>query len=355
MLARDPEIQALVAALAASPWVGLDTEADSLHAYPEKLCLLQLSHADGDVIVDPLASASLGPLLDHLAGREVILHGADFDLRLLRRVHGFVAARVFDTAIAAQLLGRPRHGLRDLVREELGVTLHKGPQRANWSRRPLSPKLLAYAIDDTRYLKPLRDRLGDALDERGRRGWHRESCERLVKACAAPRIVDPEEAWRIKGSARLDRRALAALRELWRWREAEALRLDRPPYFVLRHEALLEIAERAARGDRQLPGAVQARVRRALDEALERALALPIDALPERPSPVRPPQLPGAVLRRIEALRARRDRRAADLQIEPALIASKSEITALAEDWERGVEAMMTWQVELLAERAATS
>lgn len=352
MLADDPEIQALVADLQASPWVALDTEADSLHAYPEKLCLLQLSHAGGDALVDPLApaaGASLAPLLEHLAGRELILHGADFDLRLLRRTRGFVAARIFDTAIASQLLGRPRHGLRDLVRDLLGVDLHKGPQRADWSRRPLSEKLRAYAIDDTRYLSPLRDHLDAALGELGRRSWHREACDRLVTICAVPRAADPELAWRIKGSARLGPRALAALRELWRWREAEALRLDRPPYFVQSHEVLLEIAERAGRGDLALPAVVKARDRQALAEALERALALPTEALPGRALAGRPPPLAAAIVRRIEALRARRDARAGDLGIDPSLIASKAEIAALAEDWERGAAAMMTWQAELLA------
>jgi len=349
MLASETEIHELIDALRGSPWIALDTEADSLHAYPEKLCLIQLSHAGGDVLVDPLMSSSLAPLLDHLAGRTLILHGGDFDLRLLRRCRGFVAAEIFDTAIAAQLLGRPRHALRDLVSELLGVQLHKGAQRADWSRRPLSEQMIAYAQNDTRYLSPLRDQLAAQLRERGRLSWHGEACARLVKACARASAPDPARAWRIKGSATLGPRALAALRELWGWREAEALRLDRPPYFVLSHELLLAIAERAGRGDGvgELP-MIRSRQRVELEAAVARAAALPEAALPERERPERPPRPGAELVRRCEALRQRRDLRAAELEIEPTLIASKAEITALAEDWDQGLAALMTWQAELM-------
>lgn len=350
MIVDDTEIAALVATLQHSPWLALDTEADSLHAYPEKLCLIQISHSGGDVLVDPLSPASLTPLLAHLSTRELILHGADFDLRLLRRTRGFVASQIFDTAIAAQLLGRPRHGLRDLVRELLGVELQKGSQRADWARRPLSPQMLTYAVDDTRYLSPLRDQLDAQLHAIGRQSWHREACARLVKTCCAvPSAANPE-AWRLKGSAKLDPRGLAALRELWRWREAQALERDRPPYFVQSHEVLLEIAARAARGDVTLPAVVKPRDRRELEQALARALALPDEALPLRESSPRPPRIARELQLRIEAVRARRDQRAADLAIDASLIATKSEIAALAEDWPRGAAAMMAWQAELLAD-----
>jgi ribonuclease D len=313
------------------------------------LCLIQISHAGGDVLVDPLSSASLAPLLEHLSGRALILHGADFDLRLLRRTRGFVAREVYDTAIAAQLLGRPRHGLRDLVRELLGVELQKGSQRADWARRPLSPQMLAYAVNDTRYLSPLRDRLDAELHDKGRTSWHRESCARLVATCSVPSTPDAERAWRIKGSATLEPRGLAVLRELWRWREAQALRLDRPPYFVLSHEVLLDLAGRAARGDTTLPPIIKSRDRREIEEAVARALAMPAEAWPDRESPGRPPRVASEVLRRMEAIRARRDRRAAELEIDPSLIATKSDIAALAEDLEQGSAALMTWQAGLLA------
>jgi len=347
MLVSDTEIEALVVTLRASPWLALDTEADSLHAYPEKLCLIQISHSGGDVLVDPLSRAALAPLLEHLAARSLILHGADFDLRLLRRTRGFIASEVYDTAIAAQLLGRPRHGLRDLVRELLGVELQKGSQRADWARRPLSPQMLAYAVNDTRHLSPLRDALDAELQARGRVEWHRETCARLVATCV-PSAPDPERAWRIKGSAVLDPRGLAALRELWKWREAQALRRDRPPYFVLSHEIVLEIAGKAARGDLELPPVVKARDRGEIAEALAHALAVPAEDLPARESPGRAPRVANEVLRRMDAIRERRDQRAADLEIDPSLIATKSDIAAMAEDQDRGLAALMTWQRALM-------
>ena len=139
------------------------------------------------------------------------------------------------------------------------------------------------------------------------------------------------------------------LRELWRWREAQALRLDRPPYFVLSHEVLLELAGRAARGDTTLPPIIKARDRRELEQALARAIDLPADALPAREAPGRPPRVANEVLRRMEAIRARRDRVASELEIDPSLIATKSDIAALAENFEQGAAALMTWQAGLLA------
>lgn len=348
LIVRDTEIEALVAALPASPWLAVDTEADSLHAYPEKLCLIQLSHSGGDVLVDPLSPADLAPLLGHLADRELVLHGADFDLRLLRRTRGFVARRVFDTAIAAQLLGRPRHGLRDLVHELLGVTLHKGSQRADWSRRPLSPAMLAYAVDDTRHLQPLREQLEAMLTELGRDDWHRQSCQRLVQHCAVPRLPDPDS-WRLKGSNHLDPRGLAVLRELVRWRELRAVALDRPPYFVHSHELLLELATRSARGDTTLPELIKPRDRPELEQAIRRALELPPGELPQRDPGTRPPRIAREVQQRIDRLRALRDRHAAELAIDPALIANKSELAALADDPVRGAAALLPWQAQLLA------
>ncbi len=350
MLSTETEIRDLVEALRRSPWIALDTEADSLHCYPEKLCLLQLSYAGKDELVDPLGSAPLAPLLDLLGTRELILHGAGFDLRLLRRTQGFVAQRVFDTEIAARLLGRPRCGLRDLVSEILGIELDKGSQKANWSQRPLTPKMLDYARGDTRYLSPLRDFLDAQLAKLGRQSWHRETCERLVKS-SVPRAPDRARDWRIKGSARYDPRALAALRELALWREAQAVARNRPPYFVLSHETLLKLASQAggtAAEAVKLPAELKGPQRREVEEALARARALPPSDLPEPEPPQRPPPLDGEVLGRVEALRKRRDKRAAELEIEPTLIATRADLVALAENWDATLGAMMSWQAALL-------
>lgn len=341
------DLPPLVEALRRSAWVALDTEADSLHSYPEKLCLLQLSHEGGEALVDPLAPAPLTPLLDHLATRELILHGADFDLRLLRRSRGFVAHAVWDTELAARLIGRPHCGLRDLVAEILGVELEKGSQRANWSQRPLTAKMLAYAQSDTRHLKPLRDFLDGELSRLGRRDWHREFCARVVLR-AVPGVPDPARDWRIKGSSGLGPRALGALRELWRWREEEAVARNRPPFFVLSHEVLVKLAQAAGRGATELPAEVKGSQRAGVEAALARARAVPEAELPRPEVAQRPPELSAKVRARLEALKARRDARAKELGIEPTLIANKAELTALAEDFDAAVGAMMSWQAGLL-------
>ena len=153
----DEKLAVLVTRLPVDRWIALDTEADSLHAYPEKLCLLQVSVPGADELVDPLARMNLLPLLDRLKRNELILHGADYDLRLLGRAHGFVPRVVFDTMEAARLVGQREFGLTHLVKKYLSVELEKGPQKANWASRPLTERMQTYALNDTRYLRGLAD------------------------------------------------------------------------------------------------------------------------------------------------------------------------------------------------------
>lgn len=348
LLATDADILELVQRLGRSPYVSLDTEADSLHSYPEKFCLLQLSHAGGDELVDPLAPVDLAPLLEHLSGRELTLHGASFDLRLLRRTKGMVASAVFDTEIAARLCGRPKVGLRDLVQELLGIALDKGAQKANWSQRPLTPKMEEYARGDTHHLKALRDALEAELVRLGRLEWHREACARLVEH-SVPGAPDPESDWRVKGSSFLKPRALAVVRELYHWREEQAVARNRPPYFVLSHEALVDVAEKASRGQSyQLPPQTKPAAAKAIEEAVQRALALPEERLPRQELHSRPARPSDEVQRRQDAIRKRRDDEAKRLGIDPTLLAAKADLQALAEDWNAAAGRLMKWQAELL-------
>jgi ribonuclease D len=151
--------------------IALDTEADSLHCYREKLCLLQISIPGRDAIVDPLAKIDLQPLRDAFAKKEIVLHGADYDLRLLRRNMNFVPQRIFDTMIAARMIGQREFSLAALVLYYFGIELAKGSQKANWAQRPLSKKMSEYAINDTRYLLPLAERLELELKSRDRMEW----------------------------------------------------------------------------------------------------------------------------------------------------------------------------------------
>ncbi|MBI4325093.1 MAG: HRDC domain-containing protein [Chloroflexi bacterium] len=336
--------------LRSSDWIALDTEADSLHAYPEKVCLVQVSLEGADELIDPLRLRDLASFWAALRGRELILHGADYDLRLLRRGFRFAPDRVFDTMLAARLLGYTQFGLTHLVARHLGITLEKGPQTMNWARRPLTDRMIAYARNDTRYLKPLAELLQAGLQEKGRLDWQRESCQRLIAECAQVREPDPETVWRVKGSDRLDRNALAVLRELWRWREREAVKASKPPYFILSHETLVALAVAASKSEPLeplLPRFLSSQRRSHLLAAVARGLAVPADKKPHLPRRIhyRPSD---AERNRFDELKKRRDRRAAELEIDPTLIASRATLLALAQDKRTAEDELMSWQRNLL-------
>ena len=187
MIATSAQLNDFLPHLAHAERVAVDTEADSLHAYREKLCLIQISlPQDEHALVDPLAGISLQPLYDALVGKTIVLHGADYDLRLLRRDGGFVADAVFDTMLAARLVGRREFSYAALVKAEFGIELTKGSQKANWARRPLTDTMAAYAQNDTRYLLQIAENLGARLRELGRWDWFEQSCARAMAQAAAP-------------------------------------------------------------------------------------------------------------------------------------------------------------------------
>ncbi len=346
----EPKLAAFLENLRAASWVAVDTEADSLHAYPEKVCLIQISTVAGDELVDPLSSINLAPFLETLGGRELLMHGADYDLRLLEKHHRFIPASIFDTMLAARLIGEPHFGYSALVEKFLGVKLEKGPQKANWAMRPLTERMAHYARNDTHYLKPLVDRLKAALEEKGRLSWQQESCARLIWDCTQPRPDDSDSVWRIKGSHLLGRAALAVLRELWSWRESEAVAANRPPFFVLNHEALVDIAAAAATRrplEPLLPRHLSERRRTGVVTAVKRGLAVAPEQHPQLP--LRSSSRPSAAEhKRALELQARRDARAVELGVDPTLIASRATLLELARSWERHAPSLMNWQRELL-------
>ena len=336
--------------LGAAEWIALDTEADSLHAYPAKLCLLQFSIPGADVLVDPLAALDLTPLWDTLRGRELLLHGSDYDLRLLREHHEFVPHKIFDTMIAARLLGVMKFGLQDLVGQTLGVALEKGPQKADWAQRPLTERMENYARNDTRYLHPLVSRLREQLVAKDRLAWCEESCAALVAECAILPPPDPNREWRIKGAARLTREELAVLRELWHWREKEATRCNRPPFFLLSHDALLDLSIAAVDDvplDPLLPRRFAPHRRDGVLKAVARGLAIPFAECPQKLRGVsyHPTD---AERTRFDRLKANRDRRAAELVIDPTLIASKQTLEWLSRNGSDPGALLLKWQRELM-------
>ena len=327
--------------------VALDTEADSLHCYREKLCLLQISIPGGDFIVDPLADVDLAPLRDALADKEIVLHGADYDLRLLRRNLNFAPKRIFDSVIAARMIGIREFSYAALVKQYFDIELAKGSQKANWAQRPLSQKMAEYAINDTRYLLPLVERLEKELKERERTEWFRQSCQRALEQAAIDRERDVDDAWRISGAGALRGRASAVLRELWNWREKEAEAADRPPFHILQNRELLHCAEKFAAGEPSDYKHFSDRRRRAFREAAERGLNIP-----EKDWPVRPRRFgtrPTAeVIKRTEKLRQNRDHAAKELHIEASFIAPRATLEAIAADPSRADAMLVPWQRGLI-------
>jgi ribonuclease D len=346
----DVKLAALLPKLRAAQWLALDTEADSLHAYPEKVCLIQISTADGDVLLDPLAPINLDSLFEVFNGRELIFHAADYDLRLLEKHHQFRPSAIFDTMLAARLLGERQFGLSALVEIFLGVKLDKGSQKADWAQRPLTERMITYARNDTHYLKPLADKLKSELEAKGRLAWHQESCVRLIAECSRPFTVDADSVWRVKGSSLLSRPALAILRELWQWREKEAIAYCRPPFFVLSHERMVDLSAVAAEHqpfEAIVPPKMSPHRRERLQAAIKAGLAVPAGQHPEilRHEHRRPSE---AEFRRFRELEKRRDAHAHRLGIDPTLIAPKSVLGDLAHDWEKRSLELMNWQRELL-------
>ena len=327
--------------------VAVDTEADSLHCYREKLCLLQLSIPGHDFVIDPLALSNLDSLAAVLKPREIVLHGADFDLRLLRRSMNLVPDQIFDTVIAARMLGQRHFSLAALVHRYFHVELGKGSQKANWAQRPLPKRMLAYAINDTHYLLGLAERTEQELTIIGRLDWFRQSCERALEQTASDRTREPDEVWRISGSGALRGRAAAVLRELWHWREKEAEAVDRPAFHILHNEELLRAATGFNAGEKPDYRHFSARRRGTFQAAAERALELDETKwpIPRRRFGTR---RTAEANRRLEELRRRRDRAAAGLDLEPAFVAPRATLESISLDENRSSALLVPWQRKLL-------
>lgn len=341
--------------------VGIDTEADSLHHYFEKVCLIQLSFSGENYVIDPLAGLSLTEFLEELAGKEMIFQGADFDLRILKKSFGFrPKAPVFDTMLAAQVLGYEKIGLAALVEKFFGVVLSKSSQKADWSRRPLTEKMLSYASDDTRYLEAITDAMTAELQMLNRMAWHRECCERAVKSSDFTDRSADREPWRIKGSSKMPPEASVFLRELWKWRDEEARKRDRPPFMILRNEDLLELAswrpQNLALPLSEGPDFLKrfsGDKRERLESAVRAAESIPRAEWPvlEKKREWRE-EKPEA--EKVEKLIAACKAIAEELRIQPSFLASRSALTAVVLHRPRTLEkvmetgGLMRWQAELL-------
>jgi len=339
---RTPEALAeAIAELSREPLVAADTEAASFHRYRDRIFLIQLSSPSRTAIIDPLAVEDLSPVGRLLADANVekIFHDADYDLRTLDRDYGFHARRLFDTRIAAQLAGEPAIGLAALLEKYAGVKLAKEHQKADWSRRPLPPAMLDYAAADTAHLPALREQLRAKLTALGRLAWAEEEfthLEELRWTGGGASDGGGQDAFlRVKGAKALAPRQLAALREVYRWREALGAELDRATFRIIGNDALLAVARALPRttpelsGIAALPPSLATRHGAALLDGVRRGLALPESELPRVERPPRQARDP-AVEARVERLKAARNRAAAELEVDPGVLCGRSTLEAVA-------------------------
>ena len=354
----------LIAAVRREPRVAVDTEAASFHRYHDRIYLVQLSTARQTALIDPLAVHDLSAVGTVLADPliEKVFHDADYDLRVLDRDYGFRATRLFDTRIAAQLLGEPAIGLAALLDKYAGVKLAKEHQKADWSQRPLPPAMLDYAAADTHHLLTLRDALERQLEALGRRTWAAEEFAQLESLrWTGVAQGEADTHLRVKGARGLHPRSLAVFRELHRWRETLAERDDRAPFRVIGNDALLAVSRAMPQGPpdlaqiRELPPSLARRHGAALLDAVARARAIPEAELPRLARAPRPPRDSGWDAR-VERLKAARNRIAATLGLDPGVLCGRTTLETIAQAQPRDrielarTGALRRWQEEVLGD-----
>lgn len=344
--------------------IAVDTEGASFHRFIDRIYLLQLSTREVSAIIDPLAvgaPAGLGALLES-PEVEVVFHDADYDLRLLHQDYGWHVTHIFDTRIAAQLLGIRSFGLAALLDRYFGVKLDKKHQRADWSMRPLTRDMLDYAAQDTRYLLELRDRMRAELEAAGRWAWAEEEFLRLEGTHWEAGASDEDGYMRIKGARDLTRRELALFRELTRWRDDVAREVDRATFRVVGNEALLEAARSAPRtvealsSIKGMPRGILERRGEDVLGAVRRGLAVPDDQLPKFPRAPRWDRDPDFD-ENVAKLRAVRDAAAAELDLDSGVLCARDKLEAMARRKPRStaelseIESLRAWQIAVLGPR----
>ena len=357
LLDQPGSLDPLLHALERVEEVALDTEADNMYHYGTHVCLLQFL-VNGDVfLVDVLAPGlKLEPLWKALATRHLVMHGSDFDLRLLHDHCRFRPKSLFDTMLAAQLLGRARVGLAGLLADHFGVALDKDGQKANWSKRPITAKLLDYAALDVWHLPGLRDILMRELVKLKRVDWLEQQCRAQIESGFGGFAPATDNDWRIGRSERLRGPGLGVLHAIWHWREAQAERLDTPPFKVCGNTLLLKIAEGAEAGEADATllatvhlGKRHDRILPSLAAAVRAGFARDPKTLPRRPG--RDPNhvsLTQAEIELQDRVRADRDRVAKKLNIEATLIANRAQLALIVRSPQKLDEILLPWQAELL-------
>ena len=361
ILTTNAQVAELAGLLASETTIAVDLEADSMHNYQEKVCLIQVSTQQRTVLIDPLAATDLRPLQPVLADPAIrkIFHAADYDLRSLKRDFDLEVNGLFDTMISAQLLGEDRVGLADLLRKYFGVELDKKFQRADWSQRPLPVEMVRYAAEDTRHLHRLVALFEGRLAELGRMSWCTEEFTLMEQVRFAE--ADGPICLRFKGAGLLNRRELGVLEKLMQWREQEGSRHNKPVYKILGNKPLMELAQRMPtdmghlRGIEGFSPRLMERYGRTVLNAVRDGLNIPEAELPKFPRQPRRAKDPG-LEDRVKMLKKWRQEQAAKYALEPGVLINNTalEVLALAKPQSMNdldeVVGLKNWQKEALGE-----
>jgi ribonuclease D len=358
-----PELERLAETLAGETLIAADSEAAGFHRYDDSLCLVQISTRDETWLLDTLALGSLNPVAEIFADPavETLFHDADFDLRLLDRDFGVYVRGLFDTKIAARMVGIRSFGLGNLLEDELGIKLKKKYQRADWAKRPLPDDMLQYAAYDTKYLPRLRDHLREKLEAMGRLAWAEEEF-RIAEQTGWEESDDGPAYLQLKRTRGLGRRSLAALREMYEWRESVARARDRASFRVLNNDELVAVAREMPRSHQELESVdrlSRGNARRWGDDLLagvERARSLNEADLPEPPKPPERRRRDPDVEARVDRLKPVRDQAAERLELDKGFLMPRSQLEDIARarpgdlDELAAVDGVREWQIEALGE-----
>ena len=364
IIASAPRLAEVAALLSRQSEIAVDMEMDSLHHYREKVCLVQVSTRQQSWLIDPLALTSLEPLAAPLANPKIIIvmHGSDYDIRSLHRDYGIEVTNLFDTMIAARFLGITEFGLAALLKARFGIELDKKYQKADWSKRPLSREMCAYASADTSDLLPLYDQFRAELEQKNRLAW----LEEVGRALCQARISEKDGPLFLycKGAGKLRGRTLAVLEELLQLRDRQAELLDRPPFKVLSADTLVEIAENRPQSLYELslfkgmtPGQLQ-RHGSGMLSAIERGEATADNRLPRFPRSVKKEVLE-RVKERLKILKVWREQFSRELALDPGVLAPNWLLEAVADTESASKEeldnvpGMREWQKRLYGEDLA--
>ncbi|MES2309237.1 MAG: HRDC domain-containing protein [Verrucomicrobiota bacterium] len=354
-IATQNDLNDLISRLQPLEWVVIDTEADSFHHFQEKLCLVQLLTPQGVELIDPLVKLDFSSFWSVLGDKKWKIHAADYDLRLIRKVGGKTPPEIFDTFIAAQVLGKKTLSYSALVLEYKGITLSKSNQKADWTLRPLNESMLDYAAADVLHLDPIVLSLKGELEQLGRTAWFNQSCQRQMRVTMVPEAEEEDpDAWQVSGHHQLDPHSRTILKHLWQWRHEEAATRDLAPFRVLRNDLMISLVERFSKNPKAefpIPPFIKGESKQRLINKIEAAIeAEPIPFIHTR----RPDPMSLAVEKRFNAFREKRQKVSEDLGMDPGFIASKAVLIELAENPESAPEKLMKedrccqWQMDLM-------